>query len=117
MTLANLLTIKRLLAFSVRPEGVQRLLVAAVRNVADAPLLQRSAENRFDAAYKCIIQCTMLGLSARNYSTSISQPGRDQHAIVAVIETEQVLVSTDRESLRRFKAKIKNTIDRVWSAA
>lgn len=84
MTLANLLAIQRLLAFSATPEGVQRLLAAAVRNLTDAQLAQLSAENRFDAAYKCIMQCAMLGLWARGYRTSTSQPGHHQTALQAL---------------------------------
>lgn len=44
MTLANLLAIQRLLAFSATPQGVQRLLTAAARNLADAKITQRSPE-------------------------------------------------------------------------
>lgn len=84
MTLANLLAIQRLLAFSATPEGVQRLLAAAVRNLADARIAQLSPENRFDAAYKCILQCAMLGLWARGYRTSTSQPGHHQTALQAL---------------------------------
>ncbi len=40
-----------------------------------------------------------------------------QRAIVAEIEAEQALVAANRELIRRFEAKIKTTIDRVWSAA
>lgn len=40
-----------------------------------------------------------------------------QRAIVAEIEAEQALVAANRELIRRFEAKIKFTIDRVWSAA
>ena len=72
MTLANLLAIQRLLAFSATPQGVQRLLDAAERNLADARLAQLSAENRFDAAYKCILQCAMLGLWTRCASNATS---------------------------------------------
>lgn len=78
MTLANLLAIQRLQAFSASPQGVQRLLAAAIRNLADAQLQALSAENRFDAAYKCIMQCAMLGLWARGYRTPTSQPGHHQ---------------------------------------
>jgi hypothetical protein len=81
MTLANLLAIQRLLAFSATPQGVQRLLAAATRNLVDAQLKQLSAENRFDAAYKCLMQCAMLGLWARGYRTSTSQPGHHQTAL------------------------------------
>lgn len=84
MTLANLLAIKRLLAFSATPQGVQQLLAAASRNLADAQLKQLSAENRFDAAYKCIMQCAMLGLAAHGYRTSTSQPGHHQTALQAL---------------------------------
>lgn len=78
MTLANLLAIQRLQAFEASPQGVQRLLAAAERNLADAQLQALSAENRFDAAYKCILQCAMLGLWARGYRTPTSQPGHHQ---------------------------------------
>jgi hypothetical protein len=84
MTLANLLAIQRLLAFSATPQGVQRLLAAATRNLLDAQLKQLSPENRFDAAYKCIMQCAMLGLWARGYRTSTSQPGHHQTALQAL---------------------------------
>jgi len=40
-----------------------------------------------------------------------------QRAIVAEIEAEQSLVAANRELIRRFEAKIKTTIARVWSAA
>lgn len=84
MTLANLLAIQRLLAFSATPPGVQRLLASAARNLADARIAQLSPENRFDAAYKCILQCAMLGLWAHGYRTSTSQPGHHQTALQAL---------------------------------
>lgn len=78
MTLANLLAIQRLQAFNATPQGVQRLLAAAARNLVDAQLQALSAENRFDAAYKCILQCAMLGLWAQGYRIPTSQPGHHQ---------------------------------------
>ena len=84
MTLANLLAIHRLLVFNATPQGVQRLLAAAARNLTDAKLAQLSAENRFDAAYKCIMQCAMLGPWANGYRTSTSQPGHHQTALQAL---------------------------------
>lgn len=81
MTLANLLAIQRLQAFEATPAGVQRLLSAAQRNLADAGLQPLSPENRFDAAYKCILQCAMLGLWAQGYRTATSQPGHHQTAL------------------------------------
>jgi len=79
-----LLAIQRLQAFNATPQGVQRLLAAAIRNLADARIAQLSAENRFDAAYKCILQCAMLSLWARGYRTSTSQPGHHQTALQAL---------------------------------
>lgn len=40
-----------------------------------------------------------------------------QRSIVAEIEAEQALVNANRELVRRMKAKIKTTIDRVWGSA
>lgn len=60
---------------------MQRLLDAATRNQLDAQLAQLSPENRFDAAYKTILQCAMLGLWANGYRTSTSQPGHHQTAL------------------------------------
>ena len=81
MTLENLLAIHRLLPFEATPAGIQRLLASAERNLADAQLPELSADNRFDAAYKTIMQCAMIGLWAKGYRTSTSQPGHHQTAI------------------------------------
>lgn len=97
MTLANLLAIQRLQAFEATPAGVQRLLAAAQRNLVDAGLDALSPENRFDAAYKCILQCAMLGLWAQGYRTATSQPGHHQTALQALplslgVATDVVIV-------------------------
>ena len=57
-----LLAIRRLQSFTPSRAGVQRLLAAAQRNLTDARLAALSADNRFDAAYKAIMQCAMIGL-------------------------------------------------------
>ena len=75
MTLENLLAIHKLQSFEASAVGVQRLLAAAGRNLADAGIAALSPENRFDAAYKAIMQCAMIGLWANGYRTSTSQPG------------------------------------------
>ena len=81
MTLANLFRINRLQEFTPSAEGVQRLLDSAARNLNDAQLSGLSADNRFDAAYKCIMQCAMIGLWAHGYRTSTNQPGHHQIAV------------------------------------
>lgn len=81
MSLANLLKINKLQVHSPSKEAVQRLLEAAKRNLADARIDAVSGENRFDAAYKCIMQCAMVALWVNGYRTSTSQPGHHQTAI------------------------------------
>ncbi|NOU41583.1 MAG: DNA-binding protein [Methylotenera sp.] len=81
MILVNLLKINKLQVHSPSRDAVQRLLEAANRNIADAHITEISAENRFDAAYKCIMQCAMLALWVNGYRTSTSQPGHHQTAI------------------------------------
>lgn len=99
MTLTNLLAIQRLQAFEASAEGVQRLLAAATRNLADAQLQALSPENRFDAACKCILQCAMLGLWAQGYRTATSQPGHHQTALQSLPLTmalpEDVIIVLD----------------------
>jgi hypothetical protein len=87
MTLENLLAIHRLQAFEATPGGVQRLLASAERNLADARLAGVSADNRFDAAYKTIMQCAMIGLWAKGFRTSTSQPGHHQTALQSLPKT------------------------------
>jgi hypothetical protein len=81
MTLQNLLAIHRLQAHTPEAGAMRKLLEAARRNLADARVAQISADNRFDAAYKCIMQCAMLGLWGNGYHTATSQPGHHQTAI------------------------------------
>lgn len=81
MTLENLLAIRRLVRHEAGRAGAVKLLAAAERNLADARVTAISAENRFDAAYKAILQCAMAALSATGYRTSTSQPGHHQTAI------------------------------------
>lgn len=87
MTLENLLAIHRLQAFEPTAAGVLRLLASAGRNLADARLAELSADNRFDAAYKTIMQCAMVGLWAKGFRTATSQPGHHQTAIQALPKT------------------------------
>ena len=80
MSLQNLLGIS---LDSVTPDAahVARLLAAAERNILDAQLDGLSAENRFDAAYKAIMQLAMLALYVKGYRTLTSKPGHHQTAI------------------------------------
>ena len=79
-------TLKNLLGVSldvVAPDKalVAKLLFAAQRNIVDAKLQGLSAENRFDAAYKAIMQAALVALHANGYRTLTSRPGHHQTAI------------------------------------
>ncbi len=87
MSLENLLKTRQLQAHEPTRAAVRRLLQAVVRNLADARVEEISAENRFDAAYKAIMQCAMVALWANRYRASTSQPGHHQLAIQTLSKT------------------------------
>ena len=87
MTLENLLAIHKLVAHKPSRDSIAKLLVAAARNITDAKVTSISGENRFDAAYKAIMQCAMAALWANGYRTSTSQPGHHLTAIQALTKT------------------------------
>ena len=96
MTLQNLLGVS-LAGIAPDRATVMRLLAAASRNIADANLAALSAENRFDAAYKAIMQLSMIALHANGFQTLTSKPGHHQTAIQTLPKTvgiaaEQVIV-------------------------
>ena len=80
MSLKNLLGIS-LDEVRVDKAHVAKLISAAERNIADAQLQGLSNENRFDAAYKAIMQLAMLALNANGFRTLTSKPGHHQTAI------------------------------------
>lgn len=86
MSLKNLLGIS---LDAIQPDAafVGKLLAAAQRNIADAQLAALSSENRFDAAYKAIMQLAMLALHANGYRTLTSRPGHHQTAIQTLTAT------------------------------
>ena len=86
MTLKNLLGIT-LDAITADKAQVGKLLAAAERNIANAQLKGLSAENRFDAAYKAIMQLAMVSLNANGYRTLTSKPGHHQTAIQTLPQT------------------------------
>ncbi len=89
-----MLAIQRLVRHQAGRAAILKLLAAAERNLADARVTAISAENRFDAAYKAILQCAMAALSAKGYRTSTSQSGHHQTAIQTLPLTLAVDSST-----------------------
>lgn len=94
MTLENLLAIHRLQAFEATSGSVLRLLASAERNLVDARLTELSNDNRFDAAYKTIMQCAMIGLWAKGFRTATSQPGHHQTALQTLPKTLGIAADT-----------------------
>jgi len=66
---------------------IMRLLNAAKRNIVDAKITAVSAENRFDAAYKAIMQLANAALQANGYRTLTSVPGHHRTMIQALGHT------------------------------
>lgn len=81
MTLQNLLKIGRLKPHAPTAQEIQRLLAAANRNLADAQAEIISDETRFDAAYKSIMQLTLVAMMASGYRPSTNEPGHHQTMI------------------------------------
>lgn len=80
MTLENLLKLGRLHAHEPAAREIQSLLAAAHRNLRDAGVDAISAETRFDAAYKSLLQSALAVLMATGYRPSTSEPGH--HATI-----------------------------------
>jgi hypothetical protein len=108
MTLQNLLGIS-LDSITPNRETIARLLVAAQRNLLDARLEALSPENRLDAAYKAIMQLSMLALNANGFRTLTSRPGHHQTAIQSLTLT--IGLSTDRMIVLDALRKQRNLSD------
>lgn len=66
---------------------IKRLLAAAERNIADAHITEVSSENRFDAAYKAIMQLSNVALQANGYRTLTGKPGHHMTMIQVLSQT------------------------------
>src|SRR5476649_886908 len=86
MTLDNLIGIS-LEKITPHPDAIKRLLHAAERNIVDSKIDLVSAENRFDAAYKAIMQIANAALQANGYRTLTSKPGHHQTMIQSLSKT------------------------------
>jgi uncharacterized protein (UPF0332 family) len=84
---------------NVEPDSasIARLLAAAKRNIADAKIMAVSSENRFDAAYKAIMQLANASLQANGFRTLTSKPGHHMTMVQSLgqtlgIENETVII-------------------------
>lgn len=87
MTLDNLAKIGRLKIHVATRDEIVDLLAAARRNLEDARVDNISPENRFDAAYKCIMQAALVGLMAQGFRPDTKAPGHHQTVIQSLPKT------------------------------
>jgi len=67
--------------------SIARLLAAARRDITDATIMAVSPENRFDAAYKAIMQLANASLQANGFRTLTSRPGHHMTMIQVLDQT------------------------------
>ena len=77
------------------PAMISRLLASAARNLSDAAVTAISLENRFDAAYKSLLQSANAALQANGYRTLTSKPGHHQ----TMLQLLPKKAGVDRETL------------------
>lgn len=108
MTLDNLIGT---LLERINPDSaaIQRLLEAAQRNIKDSELTELSNENRFDAAYKAIMQLSNAALQAAGFRTLTSKPGHHQTMLQSLVKT--VGIDTDRLIVLDALRKQRNVAD------
>lgn len=89
--------------------AIKRLLSSAERNIADAHVMAISSENRFDAAYKAIMQLANIALQANGYRTLTSKPGHHMTMIQVLSQT----IGLDKETVIVLDAlrKQRNIVD------
>jgi len=108
MTLDNLIGIN-LERISPDPVAITRLLEAAQRNITDAELVALSNENRFDAAYKAIMQLANAALQSAGFRTLTSKPGHHQTMLQSLVKT--IGIDSDRVIVLDALRKQRNIAD------
>lgn len=95
----------------IKPDAsvVKRLISSAERNIADAHVLEISAENQFDVAYKAIMQLANAALQANGYRTLTNKPGHH----MTMIQTLKQTANIDKQTVIVLDAlrKQRNTAD------
>jgi hypothetical protein len=116
MTLDNLLRIGQLKHHTTGQAEIADLLAAARRNLSDAGATNISTENRFDAAYKCIMQCALVGLMANGFRPDTKVPGHHQTVIQSLpksmsIPTQRIAVLDTLRNKRNLSDYTGKAID------
>jgi len=108
MTLRNLVG-RSLEEIEPDPSSIQKLLKAAERSIEDSKLEQLSDENRFDVAYKAIMQLANAALQANGFRTLTSKPGHHQ----TMLQTLPKSIGLDNDIVIMLDAlrKQRNVVD------
>ena len=91
MSLENLLKIGQLKSHPPDAGEIERLLTAAERNLRDARVTSISAETRFDAAYKAIMQSALAALMMHGYRPDTNRPGHH----MTVVQSLSLTIGVD----------------------
>lgn len=115
MSLENLLKIGQLKAHPADAREIEQLLAAARRNLRDSRVTSISAETRFDAAYKAIMQSAPAALMMHGYRPDTNRPGHHVTIVQSLsltigIESKRVVVL---DTLRRQRNVADYTGDEV----
>lgn len=115
MSLQNLLKIDQIKSHPIDADEIERLFAAAKRNLGDARVRTITAETRFDAAYKAIMQSALAALMMHGYRPNTGKPGHHQTVLqslpkTADLEPERVVVL---DALRRLRNVADYTGDNV----
>ncbi|MCP5249541.1 MAG: DNA-binding protein [Candidatus Accumulibacter sp.] len=107
MSLESLPAIKRLVRHEATPGGIVKLRAAADRHPVYARATSISVENRFDEAYKAIMQCAMAALWAKGHRPATSEPGHHQLVIrilskTLAVDGDVVIVLDARRKQRKL---------------
>jgi hypothetical protein len=102
LSLQNLAKIDQLEEHATDRDQVAKLLEAATRFLQDARQDTISAETRLNAAYKAVVQYSMVALYANGYRPPKSRPGHHQTMIQSLVHSidldndEMLLLDTFR---------------------
>jgi uncharacterized protein (UPF0332 family) len=103
MSLENLHKIGQLKTHPPNAEEIERLLQAAARNLRDAQVKSISAETRFDAAYKAVMQSALAAVMMHGFKPDTNRPGHHMTVVQSLpltigIESKRIVVL---DTLRR----------------
>jgi hypothetical protein len=93
VSLENLLKIGMLKEHPVDAAEIERLLLAAQRNIRDARVGSISPETRFDAAYKAIMQSALAALMMHGFRPDTNRPGHH----MTVVQSLPLTVGLDQK--------------------